>query len=107
MCIPGDLGSRGHAEFQPAGQSGCNARSCVVSTVKQTLVGTVAKDESVITGMTCRPGTIKQNAGDTWTVSCTASYSDGSKWSGFATIVVSQTKVTWQPTDVISDGSGN
>jgi hypothetical protein len=90
-----------------ASQSGCNARSCVVSTVDQTLVGSVAKDESVITGMTCKSATVKHNAGDTWTVHCTASYSDGSKWSGFATIVVSQAKVTWEPTDMISDGSGN
>ena len=84
---------------------GCNASSCVVVTVQKSLTGMVAKDESVITGITCQPGTVRQNPGQTWTVACTATYSDGRVSNGLATIVVSEAKVTWEPTGMVSAGS--
>jgi hypothetical protein len=59
---------------------------------------------SVFTAMDCDPSTIKQNAGDTWTVSCTASYSDGSKWRGYASIVVAQGNVEWEPVSDADSG---
>ena len=76
----------------------CTTHSCIVDDAKQ-LVGSVAKDESVITAMDCRSSTVKHAAPGIWTVSCTATYSDGSQVAGIATVLLSQSKITWEPTD--------
>lgn len=76
----------------------CTTHACIVQDAKQTLVGAVAKDESVITAMSCRESTVKHAAPGIWTVDCTATYSDGSQVGGIATVLLSQGKVTWEPT---------
>jgi hypothetical protein len=62
------------------------------------LVGSVAKDESVITAMNCHESTVKHAAPGIWTVDCTATYSDGTQVGGIATVLLSQGKITWEPT---------
>jgi hypothetical protein len=86
------------SHISSGGGSACNDSSCVISTVQQSLVGGVAKDESVMTKLACRQSTVVQNPGDTWTVQCTATYSDGTRYAGYATLLPSQDKATWEPT---------
>jgi len=74
----------------------CTAHSCIVDDAKQ-LVGSIAKDESVITAMSCYESTVKHAAPGIWTVDCTATYSDGSQIAGIATVLLSQSKITWEP----------
>lgn len=68
---------------------------------QQTLVGAVAKDESVITALSCT-GSVKNPDPGVYTVSCVATYSDGSKWDGPASVLTSQNKATWEPTQDVS-----
>lgn len=70
------------------------------------MVGTVAKDNSVLTKMKCRKSTVKQPTPGVYTVHCTATYSDSSAWSGIASVLLKQDRVAWQPTGEISGGSG-
>jgi hypothetical protein len=59
----------------------------------------------VVTKASCRASTVKLAASGIWTVTCTAWYSDGSEADGIATLLAASEKVTWEPTDIISDGS--
>jgi hypothetical protein len=65
--------------------------------VERTLPGTEAKDGSVMTKVTCYESTVKANPGDTYTVSCNVSYSDGEVWSGYATVLEASQQVSWEP----------
>ncbi len=88
----------------PAGSpsaAACTTHSCIASDVEQTLPGTEAKDGSVMTKVTCYKSTVKANPGDTYTVSCDVSYSDGEIWSGYATVLVASQQVTWEPENEI------
>jgi hypothetical protein len=60
-------------------------------------VNLVAKDGSVITKAVCYKSTVRHNSGDTYTASCDATYSDQTVWSGYATLLVAEQKVSWQP----------
>jgi Protein of unknown function (DUF2510) len=82
----------------------CTTASCIVTDAKQSLVGVVAKDESVITALSCKQSTVKNPDPGVWTVQCTATYSDGSEWDGIASVLMSQNKVTWEPTSIVSGG---
>ncbi len=64
-------------------------------------MGIVAKDESVMTKAVCKPSTVRPNPGDTWTVTCTVTYSDGSEWRGYANLLPAQGKVTFEPQAII------
>ena len=75
----------------------CTSHSCIIDDAKQ-LVGSVAKDESVITAMSCEESTVKHLAPGIWSVRCTATYSDGSQVAGIATVLLEQGKITWEPT---------
>jgi hypothetical protein len=79
----------------------CTTHACIASDVRQSLLGLVAKDDAVITRAKCQPSTVTDNQGGTWTVHCTAWYSDGSEAAGDATLIPSQQKVAWEPTDMI------
>ena len=68
-----------------------------METIKASLIGGVAPDNSVVTKVDCRVSSVVHNAGDTWTASCTLTYSDGSVWAGYANLVPAENKVTWQP----------
>lgn len=75
----------------------CTTRSCIAGDIQRSLVGLVAEDEAVATKASCKPSTVKHNAGDTWTARCTVTYSDGSAATGFGNLLPAQQKVTFQP----------
>jgi hypothetical protein len=66
----------------------------------------VAKDDSVMTKATCKASTVKRNAGGTYTVTCTVTYSDGMVARGGANLIPAQDEITFEPTDIINYGSG-
>jgi hypothetical protein len=78
-------------------QAACTTDSCIASGLQKSLVGLVAKDNSVITAATCYKRTVKHNAGNTWTASCHVTYSDGTEYSGYATYDVAKNEVLWEP----------
>lgn len=82
------------------GSSPCTSNSCIVQEAKQSLVGDVAKDESVITALSCTQSSVKNPDPGVYTASCLATYSDGSQWNGIASVLISQNKVTWEPTEM-------
>jgi hypothetical protein len=83
----------------PAASSACTTDSCISVSLQRSLVGLVAKDDSVITGATCYAQTVKRNAGNTYTARCHVTYSDGTEYAGFATFIVAQDQVSWEPTE--------
>jgi hypothetical protein len=85
--------------------SNCTTNSCIAADA-ETLKGTVAKDNSVMTKVTCREVTVKQVVSGTYTVHCTATYSDGSVWGGIASVLTAQGNIEWEATNMISQGSG-
>lgn len=99
--VPALLPSSGTISSPAASTSpstaGCTVASCMIPVMQQSMIGTAVKDGSAITAMTCKPSTLKHNAGNTWTARCTATFSDGSEWSGFMTVLVAQDKVSWEP----------
>ena len=86
----------------PASSQICTSHACIVSDVEKSLVGLVAKDESVITKAVCYKSTVKANPGDTYTVSCDVTYSDGTVYSGDATLLVAKDQIAWEPTGQVS-----
>ena len=93
-----DLALSSHAGSAGGSSSTCTSNSCIAQDAKQSLTGVVAKDESVITGLSCDQCTVKNPSQGVYTVSCTATYSDGSRWAGIASVLISQNKTTWEPT---------
>jgi hypothetical protein len=95
----GSLGATTTAAAGPSASASaiCTTRACITADAQNSLVGTVAEDESVITKAACTPSSVKHNAGDTWTVT----YSDGSEWSGYANLLPAQDKVTFEPQTAI------
>jgi hypothetical protein len=81
----------------PAASTACTTDSCISVSLQRSLVGLVAKDDSVITGATCYAQTVKRNAGNTYTARCHVTYSDGTEYAGFATLLVAQGEVSWEP----------
>jgi hypothetical protein len=77
----------------------CTTHACIVSDLEQSLVGLVAKDESVITKATCYKSTVVDNAGNTYTAQCHVTYSDDTVYSGYATLLVNSDQVSWEPTE--------
>jgi hypothetical protein len=90
-----------------ASQAPCTTRACIAGDAQQSLVGLVAKDEAVVTKAKCTVHTVTDNSGGTYTVHCTAWYSDGSEAAGDATLIPAQDKVAWEPTDVIIPPPGS
>lgn len=84
----------------------CTTNACIASDAQQSLVGSVAKDDSVMTKATCRASTVKRNLGGTYTVVCTVTYSDGKVARGNANLIPAQNEITFEPTDIINYGSG-
>src|SRR5580704_12089902 len=80
----------------------CVTHACIAADIQKSLIGLVAKDEAVVTKAACKPSTVKQNAGQTWTVACTVTESDGSVASGYANLLPAAGKITWDPQTVIS-----
>jgi hypothetical protein len=88
-----------------ASSTPCTTKACIVEDANG-LVGTVAKDESVLTKLSCKKSTVKQPTPGVYTVHCTATYSDGSVYAGIASVLITQGKVTWEATSAIDYGSG-
>ena len=84
-----------------AASAPCLTHSCVVSILEQSLVGLVAKDGSVITKAVCFKSSVRHNPGDTYTASCHVTYTDQTVYSGYATLLVAQQKVSWQPVEQV------
>jgi hypothetical protein len=83
----------------------CTTSACIVSDA-ESLKGTVAKDNSVATKVSCKKSTVKQVVSGTYTIHCTMTYSDGVVADGIASVLTAGSgSVEWEPTDIISDGS--
>jgi hypothetical protein len=94
------------SEPSVAASSGpCTTKACIVADA-ESLKGTVAKDNSVMTKVTCKQSTVRQVVPGTYTVHCTVSYSDGAKWRGIASVLTAKGDVEWEPTSVVSYGGG-
>lgn len=79
-------------------EADCTSHACIVSDLEQNLTGLVAQDESVATKVTCYKSTVVfHSAADTYSASCTVTYSDGSSVSGTGNLDLGQSKVTFQP----------
>ena len=57
-----------------------------------------------MTALTCYSTSVKNPDPGIYTVSCQATYSDGSVWDGIASVLLSQSKVTWEPEEQVSGG---
>ena len=82
----------------------CTTNACIVSDAEG-LKGTVAKDNSVMTKVTCRASTVKQVVSGTYTAGCTVTYSDGSVWDGIASVLTGSGNIDWEPTSMVSAGN--
>jgi hypothetical protein len=80
----------------------CTSRSCITQEAELTLPGEQSTDGSVITKATCYQSTVKHNPNNIYTVSCDATYTDGSVWSGLATIQPDSDQFSWQPQSEVS-----
>lgn len=83
----------------------CLTKGCIVTDAKG-LKGTVAKDNAVMTRVACKKSTVKQVVDGTYTVHCTITYSDGLVARGIASVLTGTGEVDWEPTTIISEGSG-
>lgn len=81
-----------------ASQAPCTTHACIVADAKSSLIGDVAKDESVLTALTCYSSTVRNPDPGVWTVHCLATYSDGTQWDGIASVLISKGRVTWEAT---------
>lgn len=88
----------------PASSAPCTTRACIVADAEG-LKGTVAKDNSVMTKVTCSASTVKQVVPGTYTVHCTVTYSDGAVWRGIASVLTGKDEVDWEPTTAVSYGN--
>ena len=75
----------------------CTSHSCLTQEAELTLPGTQAQDGSVITKATCLQSSVKHSAPGIFTVSCEATYTDGSVWQGLATIQPAADQFSRQP----------
>ena len=80
----------------------CTSHSCITQDAEQSMVGTTAKDGSVITKADCFKSTVKANPGDTYTVSCDIAYTDGTVWNGLVTLLLASNQISWQPESEVS-----
>jgi len=78
----------------------CTSHACIISDARS-LIGGVAKDESVMTAMSCQDSTVKHLGPGIWSVRCAATYSDGSVWDGIATVLLTSSQVTWEATEQV------
>jgi hypothetical protein len=81
----------------PPSSGPCLTHACVVTILQESLPGIVARDGSVITKAACFKSTVRHGSADTYTARCDVTYSDQTVWSGYATLLVAEQKVSWQP----------
>jgi hypothetical protein len=104
--VPAVLPSSGGSPAASPSATVCASTSCAIATIQQSLVGVVAKDNSVMTAVKCKPSSLKENAGDTWTAQCTVTYSDGAQWSGYGNMVPAKDSVTFEPEEQVRQADG-
>jgi hypothetical protein len=92
------------APIATANPTPCSTRACITSDA-ETLKGTVAKDNAVMTKVARKSSTVTQVVPGTYTVRCTAAYSDGAEWRDIANVLTSREEVGWEPIAAISYGS--
>lgn len=81
-----------------SGSSMCTTKACIASDLDKSLVGGVAQDEAVATKVVCSKSSVKfHKAADSYSAWCVVTYSDGSQAQGTGNLLVSQQKVTFQP----------
>jgi hypothetical protein len=80
----------------------CLTKTCITEDAEQGLTGLAAKDNSVITKVKCKSSTVKQPINGTYTVHCTAAYSDGDKWGGIASLLIKKEQILWEPTQYLA-----
>lgn len=97
-------GAPSSAPVAAASSAPCTTRTCIVVDAKG-LKGTVAKDNAVMTKVTCKASTVKQVVTGTYTVHCTIAYSDGMVARGIASVLTGKGEVDWEPTAIISGGT--
>lgn len=83
----------------------CTTKACIIDDAKQSLIGGVAQNDSVMTKLACVKSTVKHPTAGVWTVRCTATYSSGMVARGVANVLLDKDEATWSPTDIISYGS--
>jgi hypothetical protein len=84
----------------PSPTGPCTTHACIVAQLEQNLTGLVAQDESVSTKVVCYESTVVYYAAaDTYSASCTVTYSDGSQVSGTGNLDFTTDKVTFEPSD--------
>lgn len=64
----------------------CYTNTCIAEGMEKSLPGIVDTDGSVLTKASCKAATVKHNPNGSYTITCVASYSDGSAWRGFGTL---------------------
>jgi uncharacterized protein YceK len=97
----GDPGAGGgSAPAASASQQYCITKSCIIHDLDQSLVGAVAKDESVAVKAVCKESTVKGYPDQVWSAKCTVTYSDGNTATGTGNMLLSQNKVTFTPAGV-------
>jgi hypothetical protein len=75
----------------------CTTHACIVAILQQSLTGDIASDNSVATSVFCNKKTVKFHAdADTYTATCTITYTDGTIVTGYGNYIVSAAKVTFQ-----------
>jgi uncharacterized protein YceK len=75
----------------------CTKHACIVAILQQSLTGSSASGNSVATSVFCNKKTVKFHAdADTYTATCTITYTDGTIVTGYGNYIVSAGKVTFQ-----------
>ena len=92
-----------HSSSGGSSGASCTSGSCIASEIRQTLVNTVAKDDSVFTELERDPSSVKEPSSGTYTENCTASYSDGTALSGTGILDTSQNEVTFTALGGVSE----
>ena len=82
----------------------CTTDKCLAGDM-QTLVGTVDKEDSVMTKLACKASTVKRKTAGIWTMTCTVTYSDGTVARGVGTVDEAQDEVTFEPETIVSGSS--
>jgi hypothetical protein len=93
------------ANAQPSSSPPCTSNACITASVEHQLVGMTAKDGAVSTKAVCQASTLKRNPGNTYTVSCRVTDSDGGVYQGYGNLT--STEITFEPTRVITPPSSS
>lgn len=98
VTLPAAACASSAAPPAPASQRICTTKACIVSDLDKGLTGDVAKDESVAVKVDCaRASVVYHQAADTYSASCTVTYSDGTTAAGTGNLLIGKREVTFAP----------